>query len=352
MSEQTPEQLPAPHPAPHPAPKGERIAKLMARAGLCSRRDAERWITEGRVRVDGKIIDTPAIVIEDPTRVQVDGKPLKAKEPPRLWRYHKPPGLVTTHKDEEGRPTVFDQLPKELGRVISVGRLDLNSEGLLLLTNDGGLARELELPSTGWVRTYRVRVFGHVTEEILATLKDGCQVDGIRYGPIKAEIEKKTGRNAWLIVSLTEGKNREIRQVMRHLDLHVNRLIRQAYGPFTLGDLQREDIREVPPRQLMGQLGDQLQTAGVVTKERINKTGWAKPKVKPKTKTNPKPKAKTDVRAKPKGKPAARPAQRSAEGSAQKSAQKSSGKPGAKRPTSGRLTGGRPAGKPGRSSKS
>lgn len=277
--------------------KGERIAKLMARAGLCSRRDAERWIGEGRVQVDGKTIDTPALAIDDPTRIKVDGKALPAKVPPKLWRYHKPPGLVTTHKDEEGRPTVFDTLPPALGRVISVGRLDLNSEGLLLLTNDGGLARELELPSTGWVRTYRVRVFGHVNQEILDTVKDGCQVEGIRYGPVEAKIEKKTGRNAWLIVSLSEGKNREIRQVMRHLDLHVNRLIRQAYGPFRLGDLERGDVREVPPAQLMDRLGGQLESAGVVSAERVNKTGWAKPKAKPKTKPKPKPKPRAKTKS-------------------------------------------------------
>jgi len=282
------------------AKKGDRVAKLMARAGLCSRRDAERWINEGRVQVDGKPIDSPALVIDDPTRIKVDGKSLPAKDPPKLWRYHKPPGLVTTHKDEDGRPTVFDALPGNLPRVISVGRLDLNSEGLLLLTNDGGLARELELPSTGWVRTYRVRVFGHVTQEILDTVKDGCQVEGIRYGPVNAKIEKKTGRNAWLIVSLSEGKNREIRQVMRHLDLHVNRLIRMAYGPFRLGELQRGEVREVSPGQLMDQVGERLEGAGVVTKERVNKTGWAKPKPKAIVKSKPKPKPKSKAPAKPK----------------------------------------------------
>lgn len=299
-------------PPPNGPPKGERIAKLMARAGLCSRRDAERWIAEGRVQVDGKLIDSPALAIDDPTRIKVDGKSLPAKDPPKLWRYHKPAGLVTTHKDEDGRPTVFDTLPANLPRVISIGRLDLNSEGLLLLTNDGGLARELELPSTGWVRTYRVRVFGHVTQEILDTVKDGCQVEGIRYGPIAAKIEKKTGRNAWLIVSLTEGKNREIRQVMRHLELHVNRLIRTAYGPFRLGELERGDVREVPPGQLMEQVGDQLETAGVVTKERVNKTGWAKAKVDPKTKARTKSKPRFEGKPrtddKPRGKPTGKPA--------------------------------------------
>ena len=283
--------------------KGDRIAKLMARAGLCSRRDAERWIAEHRVQVDGVVIDTPATIIDDPTRVKVDGKALPAPAEPKLWLYHKPPGLVTTHKDEEGRPTVFDHLPEALGRVISVGRLDLNSEGLLLLTNDGGLARELELPQTGWVRTYRVRVFGFVTNEILDTIKDGCTVEGIHYGPVQARIEKKTGRNAWLIVSLTEGKNREIRQVMRFLDLHVNRLIRQSFGPFRLGDIPRDEVHEVPRRQLIEQLGEKYGKAAAESGVDINKSqkGWAKAKpkanIKPRKPRGPK---KSD------GKPTAR----------------------------------------------
>lgn len=288
-----------------PAPKGERVAKLMARAGLCSRRDAERWIGEGRVKVDGVVIDTPAVLVDTPNRVQVDGKPLPGQSTAKLWRYHKPPGLVTTHKDEEGRPTVFDALPPGLPRVISVGRLDLNSEGLLLLTNDGGLARELELPSTGWVRTYRVRVFGFVTQELLDGVKDGCVVEGIRYGPVDAKIEKKTGRNAWLIVSLTEGKNREIRQIMRHLDLHVNRLIRTAYGPFSLGDLERGEVREISPRHMLEQLGGQMESSGAASKERISKTGWAKAKPKPTVKPKRKAPAKSGGKTtdKPRGKP-------------------------------------------------
>ena len=269
--------------------KGERVAKLIARAGLCSRRDAERWIAEHRVQVDGEVIDTPATLVDDPTRIKVDGKALPAPAEPKLWLYHKPPGLVTTHKDEEGRPTVFDHLPTALGRVISVGRLDLNSEGLLLLTNDGGLARELELPSQGWVRTYRVRVFGFVTQEILDTIKDGCTYEGVHYGPIEATIEKVTGRNAWIIVSLTEGKNREIRQVMRHLDLRVNRLIRQSYGPFRLGDLGREEVLEVPRRQLIEQLGAKYDKIAEDSGVNVNrhKQGWAKAKSKPKKPQKP-----------------------------------------------------------------
>jgi len=268
--------------------KGERTAKVMARAGLCSRRDAERWIVEGRVRVNGKVIDTPATFITDPTTVVVDGKPLEEPVEAQLWRYHKPPGLVTSHKDDQGRDTVFDQLPRELGRVVSVGRLDLNSEGLLLLTNDGGLARELELPSNDWVRTYRVRVFGYVDDEKLALLKDGITYEGIKYGSINARIEKKTGRNAWLIVSLTEGKNREIRRVMDFLELQVNRLIRTSYGPFRLDNLQRGDVQHIPRRQMIDQLGGKLDGAGTAIK--TSKTGWAKAKARPNAKPKPKPK--------------------------------------------------------------
>ena len=271
--------------------KGDRIAKVMARAGLCSRRDAERWIAEGRVRVNGKTIDTPATLITDPTTVMVDGKPLSAPEEAQLWRYHKPPGLVTSHKDDQGRPTVFENLPPQIGRVVSVGRLDLNSEGLLLLTNDGGLARELELPSNDWVRTYRVRVFGFVDEHRLAELKDGITVDGVRYASIEAKIEKKTGRNAWLIISLTEGKNREIRRVMEYLDLQVNRLIRTSYGPFRLDQLERGDVQHIPRRQMIDQLGGKLESSSAPIK--TSKKGWAKPKDKPnaKPKSKPRPKA-------------------------------------------------------------
>jgi len=273
----------------HEEKKGDRIAKVMARAGLCSRRDAERWITEGRVKVCGKVINTPATLITDPTTVVVDGKPLSAPAEAQLWRYHKPPGLVTSHKDDQGRETVFDHLPPQIGRVVSVGRLDLNSEGLLLLTNDGGLARELELPSNDWVRTYRVRVFGHVDDEKLDQLKDGITYEGIKYGTINARIEKKTGRNAWLIVSLSEGKNREIRRVMDHLELQVNRLIRISYGPFRLDDLQRGDVQQVPRRQMIDQLGGKLDSSATPVK--ASKKGWAKPKAKANAK--PKPKART-----------------------------------------------------------
>ena len=235
--------------------KGERIAKLMARAGLCSRRDAERWIAEGRVSVDGKVLESAALALSGAHDVRVDGKPLPTPEVARLWRYHKPAGLVTTHRDEHGRPTVFERLPPELPRLVSVGRLDLASEGLLLLTNDGALARSLELPSRGWLRRYRVRVHGTVDPARLAALEQGITVDGVAYGPIRASLDRTQGSNAWLTVSLREGKNRELRRVMAALGLGVTRLIRIAYGPFQLGELARGQVEEVPRRVLREQLG-------------------------------------------------------------------------------------------------
>jgi len=235
--------------------KTERIAKVMARAGLCSRREAERWIAAGRVRVDGKTLTTPAVTVGDGNVVTVDGETLPAAAPPRVWRYHKPPGLVTSHRDPQGRPTVFERLPETLPRVISVGRLDLNSEGLLLLTNDGELARRMELPETGWVRRYRVRVHGRVDEKKLASLEDGVTVSGVPYGPIKAVLDKQQRANAWLTVSLQEGRNREIRKVMEHLGLEVNRLIRVAYGPFQLGNLDRGETAEITGKVVREQLG-------------------------------------------------------------------------------------------------
>jgi len=239
--------------------KSERIAKVMARAGLCSRREAERWIGEGRVKINGETLETPAHTVTDKDLVLVDGKPLPDKQETRLWRYHKPPGLVTTHKDPEDRETVFDRLPPELGRVISIGRLDLNTEGLLLLTNDGEVARKLELPSTGWTRRYRVRVHGRVDEKALANLKNGVTIDGVRYASIQATIdetgEEKKKANTWLMIALTEGKNREIRKVMEHLGLDVNRLIRVSYGPFQLSALPKGAVEEVAPKTLKAQLG-------------------------------------------------------------------------------------------------
>jgi 23S rRNA pseudouridine2605 synthase len=235
--------------------KGERIAKRLARAGLCSRRDAERWIAAGRVAVGGRVLESPALTVMPGDDIRVDGKPLPAAEPARLWRYHKPPGLVTTHRDPQGRPTVFERLRGELPRVVSVGRLDLNSEGLLLLTNDGGLARALELPSRGWLRRYRLRVHGAVDTARLAALGQGITIGGVAYGPISATLDRQQASNAWLTVSLREGKNREIRRVMEHLGLDVTRLIRIAYGPFQLGELPRGAVEEVPRRVLREQLG-------------------------------------------------------------------------------------------------
>lgn len=237
------------------APEGERIAKVMARAGLCSRRDAEAWIAAGRVSVNGKKLSSPAVNVGPNDLVRVDGKLLPEAEKTRLFRYHKPRGLVTTAKDPEGRPTVFDNLPEGLPRVISVGRLDLNSEGLLLLTNDGELARRLELPATGWVRRYRVRVNGRIDPASLTRLAQGLEIDGVRYGAIEAVLDRQQGDNAWLTMSLTEGKNREIRKVCAHFGWTVSRLIRLSYGPFQLGHLDKGQIEEVPGKVLRDQLG-------------------------------------------------------------------------------------------------
>lgn len=235
-------------------PKGERIAKRMADAGLCSRREAERWIAAGRVTVDGTKLMTPAVTVTEASSILVDGEPLPGRDRVRLWLYHKPTGLMTTHSDPEGRPTVFQSLPKDLPRVISIGRLDLNSEGLLLLTNNGALARKLESPATGWVRRYRVRVHGRPAIEQLAGLANGITVDGMRYAPIEAVLDNQTGSNAWLSLALREGKNREVRKVLETLDLKVNRLIRLAYGPFQLGTLARGAVEEVPAKVLRAQV--------------------------------------------------------------------------------------------------
>jgi len=237
------------------AERPERIAKLLARAGMCSRRDAERWIAEGRVSVDGEVLTSPAVAVGNDAEIRVDGKPLPAPERPRLWRYHKPAGLVTSHRDEKGRPTVFGALPKELPRLISIGRLDLSSEGLLLLTNDGALARRLELPSTGWIRRYKVRVHGEVEPEELAALEKGVTIDRVSYGQIRASLERQQRSNAWIAMALREGKNREVRRVLEHLGLRVTRLIRLSYGPFQLGNLERGGVAEVPKKVLAEQLG-------------------------------------------------------------------------------------------------
>jgi 23S rRNA pseudouridine2605 synthase len=235
-------------------PRGDRIAKWLSRAGVASRRDVERMLAEGSIKLNGKIVEHPATFISPGDVVQVNGKVVDQPDRTRVWRYHKPEGLVTTHKDPEGRPTVFEKLRLQLPRVVSVGRLDLTSEGLLLLTNDGGLARQLELPATGWLRRYRVRVFGVPNEGALKALAKGVTVEGVKYGPIEAEVDAKKGDNTWLSVSLREGRNREIRRVMAHLGLSVSRLIRVAYGPFQLGTLERGGIEEIPARVLREQL--------------------------------------------------------------------------------------------------
>jgi 23S rRNA pseudouridine2605 synthase len=234
--------------------RGERIAKWLARAGVASRRDAEKMVAEGRVQLNNAPVTHPATFVSPDDIVVVDGAAVETPERTRLWRYHKPAGLMTTHRDPEGRPTVFDKLPQDMPRVVSVGRLDLASEGLLLLTNDGTLARRLELPATGWVRRYRVRVHGRPRDDALAGLKRGVTVEGVRYGPIEAGLDAVKGDNAWLTVSLREGRNREVRRVMAHLGLPVTRLIRVAYGPFQLGTLPRGGVDEVPPRVLRDQL--------------------------------------------------------------------------------------------------
>lgn len=236
----------------------ERIAKRLARAGLCSRRDAEAWIAEGRVSLNGKVVETPATLVGPDDRIEVDGAPLPAKERTRLWLYHKPAGLVTTARDPEGRPTVFASLPDGMPRVLSVGRLDINTEGLLLLTNDGGLARVLELPQTGWLRRYRVRALGDVSQEALDKLKEGIAVDGVLYGPIEAALDRRQGSNVWITMAFREGKNREVKNVLGALGLTVNRLIRVSYGPFQLGEMAEGEVREIKGRYLRDQLGDRL----------------------------------------------------------------------------------------------
>jgi 23S rRNA pseudouridine2605 synthase len=271
-------------PAPAGQASAERVAKALARAGVASRREVERLIAAGRVKLNGEVLTTPAVKVGAGDVLTVDGRVIGAAEPARLWRYHKPVGLVTTHSDPKGRPTVFEQLPRGLPRVISIGRLDLNSEGLLLLTNDGGLARSMELPSSGLVRRYRARVRGAVSQEALDALKHGLTVEGVVYGPIHARLEPKTGEgvNRWIAISLAEGKNREVRKVLGALDLAVNRLIRVAYGPHQLGDLKPGEVAEV---DLQGRdIGGRLKPGGGAASEtpiearKAYKPGWAKPK--------------------------------------------------------------------------
>ena len=242
-----------------------RIAKALARAGVASRREIERMVALGRVALNGVVLTTPAVKVGPGDILTVDGKVIEDAEPVRVWRYHKPAGQMTTHNDPKGRPTVFETLPKEMPRVISIGRLDFNTEGLLLLTNDGELARALELPATGLVRRYRARARGRVSQDRLDKLKDGITVEGVAYGPIEAKLDKSKegplGANLWISVALAEGKNREVRRVLEHLGLVVNRLIRLAYGPFALGELPRGGVEEVGPRVIREQLADWISPA-------------------------------------------------------------------------------------------
>lgn len=258
----------------------QRIAKVLARAGVASRRDVEKMIADQRISLNGSVVTSPATFIDGTTGITVDGKALDVVAETIVYRYHKPAGIITTHKDPQGRKTVFDALPKSIGRVVSIGRLDLTSEGLLLLTNDGALAHALEAPRAGITRTYRVRAHGRVDENALANLADGVQVDGISYGPIKAKLERKTGQNSWLTMALEEGKNREIRKVLAHLGLTVNRLIRTDYGAFSLGRLPREGVAIVPPGLLKKTLQDMGIAHGGMAAVPDSRKGWAKAKAK------------------------------------------------------------------------
>jgi 23S rRNA pseudouridine2605 synthase len=274
----------------------ERVAKALARAGVASRREIERLIGAGRVALNGQVLTTPAVKVGPSDILTVDGAPVESAEPARLFLYHKPPGLVTTHSDPKGRPTVFQALPRDLPRLISVGRLDLASEGLLLLTNDGGLSRALELPSTGLARQYRARARGRIDQARLDSLKDGITVEGVRYGAITAHLDKAkegpAGANLWITMTLTEGKNREVRRVLEALGLSVNRLIRVAYGPFALGDLERGAVQEVGPRVLREQLGHLIAPAHLPKGERAQYQPPAPAKAAP-----PKPRGTAIARA-------------------------------------------------------
>jgi 23S rRNA pseudouridine2605 synthase len=238
--------------------EGERIAKVMARAGLASRRQAEQWIAQGRVAVNGAVITSPALNVTARDKIAVDGAPLRARERTRLFRYYKPRGLMTTHSDPEGRPTIFAALPDNLPRLVSVGRLDYNTEGLLLLTNDGALARLLELPKTGWERRYRVRALGRVTQDALDKLRNGITIEGTSYGPIEATLDREQGANIWLTFTIKEGKNREVRNVLAALGLQVNRLIRVSFGPFELGALDDGEVEEIATDAIKKELGGEI----------------------------------------------------------------------------------------------
>ncbi|WP_289081898.1 pseudouridine synthase [Sulfitobacter pontiacus] len=264
MSADTPSQPPK-----SGTPPGDRIAKVLSRAGIASRREAERMIEAGRVRVNGAQIDSPALNVTPSDAITVDGKPVGEPEPPRVWLFHKPTGLVTTNRDEKGRGTIFDDLPEDMPRVMSIGRLDLNSEGLLLLTNDGEVKRRLELPSNGWLRRYRVRVNGRPTDDMLEPLRKGITVDGEDFQPMTVTLDRQQGANAWLTVGLREGKNREIRRAMEAVNLSVNRLIRTSYGPFQLGELKTGEVEELKRKVVRDQLGLEIaDTTGTAIKKK------------------------------------------------------------------------------------
>ncbi|CUH87192.1 Ribosomal large subunit pseudouridine synthase B [Phaeobacter sp. CECT 5382] len=321
------------------APTGDRIAKVLSRAGVASRREAERMIAEGRVKVNGTQIDSPALNVTDRDRIIVDGKPLPQAEAPRLWLYNKPAGLVTSNSDEKGRRTIFDALPEDLPRVMTVGRLDLNSEGLLLLTNDGGIKRRLELPSTGWLRRYRVRINGRPKDEDFEPLRKGLVVDGERFQPMTVALDRQQGANAWLTIGLREGKNREIRRALEDIGYTVNRLLRLSYGPFQLGSLKLGEVEELRPRVVRDQLG-------LEAEDMEEKPAPRPQRGKPGHKAGGKPAGKPSGRpvGKPSGKPAgkfggrsegrsddrssARPSARSGEKPGFTSKARSGGKPG------------------------
>jgi 23S rRNA pseudouridine2605 synthase len=248
------------------SPAGDRIAKVLARAGIASRRDAEKMILAGRIAVNGTRIDRAALNVTTTDKITVDGKPLTPPEPPRLWLYHKPVGLVTTTRDEQGRATIYDTLPPDLPRVMTVGRLDINSEGLLMLTNDGGVKRQMELPSTGWLRKYRVRVNGRPSDTQLEPLRRGLTVDRETFQSMTVTIDRQQGANAWLTVSLREGKNREIRRALQDVGLAVNRLIRISYGPFQLANLKTGEVEEIRRKVVRDQLGLEAEPQEQATK--------------------------------------------------------------------------------------